>query len=177
MKGCVLEEAQSLKRLLSLKLAPDFNWISYIRSIAKDADKIAGSLYHSSKYLTSPAVVYIYKSHIKPKMEYCCHSPASIESKSVSEPLWVTNYSPSSNHSLSQAGYGKHLAALSPLSRKVPVRTTFPGTASSNVHGKARHATYIVTNRLQPLYVPLVRSKFSSDHCSVESTPKKMFLR
>lgn len=40
------------KKLLDLKLTPDFKWTSYFRSIAKDVRKNVGSLYLSSKYLT-----------------------------------------------------------------------------------------------------------------------------
>lgn len=41
------------------KLNPDFKWNSYIRPIAKDARKIVGSLYRSSKYLTAPVILYL----------------------------------------------------------------------------------------------------------------------
>lgn len=40
---------------LSLILNSDLNEILYIQSIAKDAGKMVGSMYHSSKYLT-PAI-------------------------------------------------------------------------------------------------------------------------
>lgn len=38
----------------------------------KILEKMFGSLYHFSKYLTPPAVL-IYKSQIRPKMKYCCY--------------------------------------------------------------------------------------------------------
>lgn len=34
---------------------------------------MAGSLYRSRKYLTSPTMLYIKKSQMKPKMKYCRH--------------------------------------------------------------------------------------------------------
>ena len=34
---------------------------------------MVGSFYRSRKYLTPPALLYLYKSQIRPKMEYCCH--------------------------------------------------------------------------------------------------------
>lgn len=46
----------------NMQLNPDFKWKSYIQQIAKDAGKVVGSLYGSSKYLIPRATVYIYES-------------------------------------------------------------------------------------------------------------------
>lgn len=35
--------------------------------------KMVGSLYRASKYPTVPAILYLFKSQIKPKTEYCCY--------------------------------------------------------------------------------------------------------
>lgn len=65
MNGCSLKEG--LEHLLGLKLTPVLNWNSYKWFITKDAvKKMVASLYHSSKYLTHPAMLYIYKSQIRP---------------------------------------------------------------------------------------------------------------
>lgn len=36
--------------------------------------KMAGSFYGSSKQLTPRAILYLSKSHMRPKMEYCSHT-------------------------------------------------------------------------------------------------------
>lgn len=43
---------------------------SYIQSITKVAGKMIGYFYHSRNYLV-PAMFYLYKNHIRPKIEYC----------------------------------------------------------------------------------------------------------
>lgn len=64
--------------------------------LLKDAGKIVGSLYRTSKYLTPRATRYHYKSQIRHKIEYYSHIwhmtvIFSIESKNVSCPYvwWV----------------------------------------------------------------------------------------
>ena len=49
------------------------NWGSYIISIAKTASKKSGALIHSVKFLSLDAALYLYKSTIRPCMEYYCH--------------------------------------------------------------------------------------------------------
>ena len=73
MDNSILEEASCLERLLGLKLTSDLKWNSYILSVAKEAGKMVGSFFRSKKYLTPAAILYLYKSQIRPKMEYCCH--------------------------------------------------------------------------------------------------------
>ena len=34
---------------------------------------MVGSLYRSRKYLDPDSILYLYKSQMRPKMEYCCH--------------------------------------------------------------------------------------------------------
>ena len=34
---------------------------------------MVGSLFRSKKYLSPSSILYLYKSQIRPKMEYCCH--------------------------------------------------------------------------------------------------------
>ena len=73
MDGAVLEESPSLDQLLGLKFTPDLKWDYYISSVAKGTARMAGSFYRSRKFLTSKALLYLYKSQIRPKMEYCSH--------------------------------------------------------------------------------------------------------
>ena len=46
---------------------------SYIVSIAKTASKKIGALIRSVKFLSPEVALYLYKSTIRPCMEYCCH--------------------------------------------------------------------------------------------------------
>ena len=71
MDGSVLDEKSSFKvlGLTSSKL----DWGSHIISTAKTASKKIGALIHSMKFLSPEAALYLYKSTIRPCMEYCCH--------------------------------------------------------------------------------------------------------
>ena len=71
MDGSVLQEKSSFKmlRLTSSKL----DWGSHIISIAKTACKKIGALIRSMKVLSPEVALYLYKSTIRPCMEYCCH--------------------------------------------------------------------------------------------------------
>ena len=58
-------------------LGPTFSykvdWSSYIIFIAKTASKKIGALICSMKFLSPEVALYLYKSTIRPCMEYCCH--------------------------------------------------------------------------------------------------------
>ena len=69
--GSVLEEKPSGK-MLGLTFSSKLDWSSYIISIAKSASKI-GALIRSIKFISPDVVLYLYKSTIRPCMEYCCH--------------------------------------------------------------------------------------------------------
>ena len=71
MHGSVLEEKSSFKMLglTSSKL----DWGSYIISIAKTASKKIGALIRSMKFFSPEVALYLYKSTIRPCMEYFCH--------------------------------------------------------------------------------------------------------
>ena len=49
------------------------DWGCYIISIATTASKKIVALIRAMKFLSSEGVVYLYKSTIRPCMEYCCH--------------------------------------------------------------------------------------------------------
>ena len=65
MDGSVLEERSSLK-MLGLTL-------SYTISIAKTASRKIGDLIYFMKFLSPEVSLYLYKSTIRPCIEYCCH--------------------------------------------------------------------------------------------------------
>ena len=72
MDGSLLEEKTSFK-MLGLTFSSKLDWGSYIVSIAKTASKKIGALIRSSKFLSPKIAMYLYKSTIRPCMEYCCH--------------------------------------------------------------------------------------------------------
>ena len=59
--------------MLGLTFSSKLDWGSYIISIAKTASKKIGVLMHSVKFLSPEVALYLYKSTIRPCMEYCCH--------------------------------------------------------------------------------------------------------
>ena len=72
MDGSVLEGKSSFK-ILELTLSYKLDWGSYIISIAKTASKKIGALIRSMKFLSPEVALHLYKSTIRPFMEYCCH--------------------------------------------------------------------------------------------------------
>ena len=48
------------------------DWGSCITSIAETASKKTGALIRSMNFLSSEDALYLYKSNIRPCMEYCC---------------------------------------------------------------------------------------------------------
>ena len=59
--------------MLGLTFSSKLDWGSYIASIAKTASKKIGALIRSMKFLSPEIALYIFKSIIRPCMEYCCH--------------------------------------------------------------------------------------------------------
>ena len=72
MGGSVLEEKSSFQ-MLGLTFSSKLDWGSCIISIAKTASKKIGALICSMKFLSPEVAPYLYKSTIRPCMEYCCH--------------------------------------------------------------------------------------------------------
>ena len=72
MDGSVLEEKSSFK-MLGLTFSSKLDWGSYIISIAKTAYKRIRALIRSMKFLSPEITLYLYKSTIRPCMEFCCH--------------------------------------------------------------------------------------------------------
>ena len=72
MHGSVLGGKSSFK-MLGLTCSSKLDWGSQIISIAKTASKKIGALICSMKFLSPEVAWYLYKSTIRPFMEYCCH--------------------------------------------------------------------------------------------------------
>ena len=72
MDGSILEEKTYFK-ILRLTFSFKFYWGSYIVSIAKTASKKIGALIRSMKFLSPEVALYLYKSTIRPCVEYCWH--------------------------------------------------------------------------------------------------------
>ena len=68
----VLEEKSSFK-MLGLAFSSKLDWGTYIVSIAKTISKKIGALVLSMKFLSPEVALYLYKSTIRPCMEYCFH--------------------------------------------------------------------------------------------------------
>ena len=72
MDGSVLEE-KSFFKMLGLTFSSKLDEGSYFISIAKSASKKIGALIRSIKFLSPEVALYLYKSTIRPCMEYCCY--------------------------------------------------------------------------------------------------------
>ena len=72
MDGSVLGGKSSFK-MLGLTFYSKLDWGSYIISIAKTASKKIGAFIRFMKSLPPEVALYLYKSTIRPRMEYCCH--------------------------------------------------------------------------------------------------------
>ena len=70
--GSALEGKSSFK-LLVLNFFSKSDWGPYIISISKTASRKMGALIHSTKFLFAEVALYLYKSTIRPCMEYFCH--------------------------------------------------------------------------------------------------------
>ena len=72
MDESFLDEKLSFK-MLGLTFSSKLDSRSYVISIAQTASKKIGTLIHSMKFLSPEVALYLYKSAIRPCMEYCCH--------------------------------------------------------------------------------------------------------
>ena len=69
MGGSILEGKSSFK-ILGLTFSSKLDWGSYIITTAS---KKIGALIRATKFLSAEVALYLYKSTIRPCMEYCCH--------------------------------------------------------------------------------------------------------
>ena len=72
MDESVVEEKSSFK-MLGLTFSSKLDWDSYIFSIAKTASKKIGAVIRSMKFLSPEIALHLFKSTIRPCMEYCCY--------------------------------------------------------------------------------------------------------
>ena len=61
--------------MLGVFFSSNLNWGSYITFIAKTASNNIVVLIRSIKLLCPDFALYIFKSTIRPRMEYCCYAP------------------------------------------------------------------------------------------------------
>lgn len=73
MSDHTLKEAPCFEHLLSLNLTLDLKWNTCIHAIAKDTGRMVWYLYCIWKYLIPAAMLKLYKSQIRPRMEFWCH--------------------------------------------------------------------------------------------------------
>ena len=71
-EGSVIEPLNSIN-VLGLQVTSNLSWKPHILAIAKSASKKLGILFRFKKYFTSPQLLQLYKSLIRPCLEYCCH--------------------------------------------------------------------------------------------------------
>lgn len=72
MCGTVLDEQESIS-LLGLTVCRDLSWKKYLQSVCKQASQRVGCLYRARRFLQPEVVLHLYKSTVRPIMEYCCH--------------------------------------------------------------------------------------------------------
>ena len=66
--------------MLGLAFSPKLDCGPYIISIAKTVSKDIGALIHAMKFLSPEVALYLYKSTIRPCVEYCCYVGADAPS-------------------------------------------------------------------------------------------------
>ena len=59
--------------MLGMTFFSKLDWNSYIIFIAITVSKKIGALIRSMKFLSPEVALYLYKSSMRPCMEYCCH--------------------------------------------------------------------------------------------------------
>ena len=168
MDGVDLEESSCLDKLLGLKVSSDLRWNAYIECIAKNAARMVGSFYRARNYLTRNALFYLYKSQIRPQMEYCCHLWAGCSQHALSSLDRI--------QSRMRGLVGDELfASLQPLSHRRNVAGLslfyryFQGDCSEELHSlvpKKRefpvHTRFSETCELHPHFLDLPRARTES---------------
>ena len=104
--------------MLELTFSSNLDWGSYIVSIAKTASKKIGALIRSMKFLSPEVALYLYKSTIRPCMEYCCHVWAGapscyLELLDKLQKRICRTVGPSLAASLEPLGHRRNVASLS----------------------------------------------------------------
>ena len=115
--GSILEEKSSFK-MLGLTFSSKSDWGSYIISIGKTASKEIGALIRSMKVAFLEFALYLYKSTIRPCMEYCCHvwagAPSCYFDLLDKLQKWICRiFGPSLGDSLEPLAHRRNVASLS----------------------------------------------------------------
>ena len=108
-----------------MSFSSKLDWGSYIIFIAKTVSKKIGALIDSMKYLSPVVALYLYKSHISPCIDYCCHvccpwavAPSCYLELLVKVQKWICRtVGPSFAASLEPMAHHPNLASLSLLYR------------------------------------------------------------
>ncbi len=130
---------------------------------------MVGSFYRSRKYLTPEAMLYLYKSQIRPQMEYCCHIWGGAAQTSLSCLNRVQNR-------LQNLVGDDLFSTLAPLSLRRDVASLsllyryFHGRCSNELHSlvpplqtfrvRTRLAAFTQSNHPYTLRSPLIRNQF-----------------
>ena len=72
MHGSPVEQHNDIS-LLGLSVSSNLSWKTYLQTVSKRASQRIGCLYRASRYLHPQALLYLYKSTVRPLMEHCCH--------------------------------------------------------------------------------------------------------
>ena len=72
MNGCELDSSSSFTQL-GLSISSNLNWKPHILTIAKQASQKLGFLSRARGYLSPSQLLTIYKSQIRPSLEYSSH--------------------------------------------------------------------------------------------------------
>lgn len=58
---------------LGINIFPKLLWTEHIKLLAKRASQKLGFLFRSRKYFNSRQLLLLYKTQVRPHLEYCCH--------------------------------------------------------------------------------------------------------
>ena len=72
--GLILMKNHHFNKMVGLSFSSKLDWGSYTISVAKTTSKKIGALIQSTKFLSPKVAPYLYKSIMRPCMEYFCHA-------------------------------------------------------------------------------------------------------
>ena len=105
-------------KMMGLTFSSKLVWGSYIISTAKTASKKIGALTRSMTLLSPEVSLYLYKSTIRPSVQYCCHIQAGAPSCCLElldklQKQTCRFVGPSLAASLETLAHGQNIASLS----------------------------------------------------------------
>ena len=144
--GSVLVEKSSFK-MLGLTFSSKLDWGSYIIYVAKTASKKIRALIGSMKFLSPEVALYLYKSTIRPCMEYCCHvwvgSPSCyLELSDNLQKRICRAVGPSLAASLGSLAHRQNVASLSHFYRYYFGITYSGSTGSTSFYSRLVHSLF-----------------------------------